>query len=429
MLQANYRHCERFGLLPLALLSDKMKIFSILLLLLCLWRNSTASSDPEEKTVWSGVPVNFTCQQSKNDNPWFGWYVNGVIITSSEVSYKLYPSRESGPSWARIESSILQITPLKTQTNLNLSCNIIYRAGTRKEAWMLRVLEQPSLFVSNSGCSAPLEGTVCTLICQANYQTNITWYIDTKRIQNGVASEPSSIGSTNILNITASRRYHNRILRCRAPHPELTEALQTKTVLTVLYPPSIVSGQTSQPLSTTLWCEADANPPANISWIDPRKNHILSETTVLGDNPQGQGNLTRSELPVDHTNTGNRGVYKCIAQNTIGRAEALIDLFVTDGKRLFYVIGLPLLIGSICCSCFAVVAVCYSRSQKKKQKTTENDSDRTYAVAHPEEPRGVVSILDSVMSTRSRSELPATPKRQQSPDISRRPRMSLPRVY
>ncbi|XP_022106362.1 uncharacterized protein LOC110987696 isoform X2 [Acanthaster planci] len=335
MLQANYRHCERFGLLPLALLSDKMKIFSILLLLLCLWRNSTASSDPEEKTVWSGVPVNFTCQQSKNDNPWFGWYVNGVIITSSEVSYKLYPSRESGPSWARIESSILQITPLKTQTNLNLSCNIIYRAGTRKEAWMLRVLD----------------------------------------------------------------------------------------------PPSIVSGQTSQPLSTTLWCEADANPPANISWIDPRKNHILSETTVLGDNPQGQGNLTRSELPVDHTNTGNRGVYKCIAQNTIGRAEALIDLFVTDGKRLFYVIGLPLLIGSICCSCFAVVAVCYSRSQKKKQKTTENDSDRTYAVAHPEEPRGVVSILDSVMSTRSRSELPATPKRQQSPDISRRPRMSLPRVY
>ncbi|XP_022106353.1 vascular endothelial growth factor receptor 3-like [Acanthaster planci] len=250
-----------------------------------------------------------------------------IIITSSEVSYKLYPSRESGPPWARIESSFLQITPLKTQTNLNLSCNIISTTGTRKEAWMLRVLEQPSLFITNSGCTAPIEGTVCTLICQANYQTNITWYVDTKRIQNGVASEPS-IGSTNILNITASRRYHNRILRCRAPHPELTEALQTKTVLTVLYPPSIVSGQTSQPLSTTLWCEVDANPPASIIyWIDPQNKHIFSETVTVhkDDSTQGQGNLTRSDLTVNFTKAGSRGVYKCIAYNMIGRAVASVE--------------------------------------------------------------------------------------------------------
>ena len=99
--------------------------------------------------------------------------------------------------------------------------------------------------------------------------------------------------------------------------------------------PSVVAGKTSRSGSTVIWCEADANPPANISWLDPQENYIFTETTTVskGRGSPGYGNLTRSQLTVDLTNASNSDVYTCIAYNGIGRANTSIPLFPSDIKR------------------------------------------------------------------------------------------------
>ncbi|XP_038053234.1 cell adhesion molecule 2-like [Patiria miniata] len=412
-----------------------MKLFVVILLCLCFWMSSIASAQPVQKTVFVGVPVNFTCQQSESDHPTFVWYLDREAIRVHQSWYMPYPPVAIGPTGSRVKSSVVQISPQKSFNGSLLACRIIVNGKHRDEEWMLTVIEARSPSINESECSQPvIEGRNCTLTCRVNDNTDLAWYIDDKRQQDGVTSTSSTSGATSVLYFITSRWHHRRIVRCKSIYPDLTETPQQQIILNVLYPPTLVSGKSTNQQNTTLWCEADSNPPSKVIWFDPQGTQIptgdrIHTVTFQKDGiTQGYGNVTRSELTLDKTNASNGGAYKCKALNEFGMVEASIELFESNGKQLFFMIGIPLLIVSIGCTWLTIAAICYTRKkQSKGEKEAEDGEDPTYSTTNPEGSHGLTRWLSSVSSRTSKVERPSQPK--ESRDISRRPRLSLPRVY
>ncbi|XP_066127469.1 sialic acid-binding Ig-like lectin 14 isoform X3 [Saccopteryx bilineata] len=139
----------------------------------------------------------------------------------------------------------------------------------------------------------------------------------------------------SVLTFTPRPRDHGTNLTCQVKHDKYSVAMERTVRLNVLYAPQnltigisfrnvtalkILQTTSSLPIlegeAVRLLCEADSNPPAELSWFrgSPalKSTHISSTATL--------------ELP--HVGTAEEGEFSCLAQNPLGSQHVSFSLSV-----------------------------------------------------------------------------------------------------
>ncbi|XP_071809375.1 opioid-binding protein/cell adhesion molecule homolog [Asterias amurensis] len=301
------------------------------------------TSHAERKVVVHDRTFNLTCRSLRYSGggaePIFVWRKNEDILVSDQYFNLYNPVTTSiAGTTARQSTSILEVVPLLPDSNTNISCKVIgidNQDVDRLKSWTLLVERQPPRIIPPPEDTTFVEGTSSTLNCTSIYDVNITWSMGGKPFGEVVLLDSLADGgrTVSVVMFNALRSQHQRVLKCVIPSAVEGANVPppaTEVVLSIVYPPFITSGRVREK-PNTFWCEVDANPAANISWVGPNDAEIAT-----GNQRWVEGNRTRSELEIDPAFATGVGGYTCIASNAYGNSSAVIPL---PKDRLLLIVG------------------------------------------------------------------------------------------
>ena len=146
----------------------------------------------------------------------------------------------------------------------------------------------------------------------------LTWLVNGQTFQATSSQENERLSgglwkSVAFLKLPVSRTDNGDKVECVAEHPAL-ETPSTATIqLEIFYPPRIdvtisKSGALIEGSEVTLSCQAEANPPARITW----RKLESGEASIIGTTPQ---------LHLAGISKEDAGTYQCTAENELGLSK------------------------------------------------------------------------------------------------------------
>jgi hypothetical protein len=136
--------------------------------------------------------------------------------------------------------------------------------------------------------------------------------IRTQEVQEDTRQTSGRWTSISRLRLPVSREDNLATIYCQVFHDALEDGLGSDISLNIFFPPKVsVKSSSDTELaegdSVTLFCEADSNPPATVSWRKLEKT-----TKCIGNQPT----ITISSVTKD-----SAGSYQCVAENELGRSQ------------------------------------------------------------------------------------------------------------
>ncbi|XP_067355820.1 B-cell receptor CD22-like [Channa argus] len=267
----------------------------------------SVSVSPSAEIV-EGSSVTVTCSSDANPAANYTWYKkNQTVVNKENGNLNVQPlNQEPQLVFASIQSSDFGQYYCEAENELgrnrsgDISLNVKYPP------------QLPSVSVSPS--AEIVEGSSVTLTCStdANPAANYTWFKQKGPDPKYIHEKPQLVFRS--IKSSASGHYY-----CTAEN-KLGRRTSEVVSINVKYPPQPPSVSVSpsaeivEGSSVTLTCSSDANPAANYTWYKENE-----------DSPKASGQIfTITDFRPEHS-----GNYYCEAQNTIGRQNSTLHLFVT----------------------------------------------------------------------------------------------------
>ncbi|KAK2918571.1 hypothetical protein Q8A73_002942 [Channa argus] len=267
----------------------------------------SVSVSPSAEIV-EGSSVTLTCSSDANPAANYTWYKkNQTVVNKENGNLNVQPlNQEPQLVFASIQSSDFGQYYCEAENELgrnrsgDISLNVKYPP------------QLPSVSVSPS--AEIVEGSSVTLTCStdANPAANYTWFKQKGPDPKYIHEKPQLVFRS--IKSSASGHYY-----CTAEN-KLGRRTSEVVSINVKYPPQPPSVSVSpsaeivEGSSVTLTCSSDANPAANYTWYKENE-----------DSPKASGQIfTITDFRPEHS-----GNYYCEAQNTIGRQNSTLHLFVT----------------------------------------------------------------------------------------------------
>ena len=134
----------------------------------------------------------------------------------------------------------------------------------------------------------------------------------TQEVQEDLRQTSGRWTSISRLRLPVNRDDNLATVYCQVFHDALEDGLASDISLNIFYPPKVTATASKNTIlaegdSVTLFCEADSNPPATVSWRKLEKT-----TKFIGNQPT----ITISSVTKD-----SAGSYQCVAENELGRSQ------------------------------------------------------------------------------------------------------------
>jgi len=254
------------------------------------------------------------------------WERDGDPVGIYPTKYEWSGNPEDGDCSLKILDSSLEFDDGVWQCQVTPT-NFLQKDSLISEGAQLVVREKPNkIVIQRVGDSADniiaSAGEDLEMECIAtggNPSPTLRWYADDQEIRSGHTQEnsrPSKKARTwtsiSRLMLPVSKADDGATIRCEAEHPALQEALSARKLLTIHYPPYVITETTSlinleeEKDSVTMKCMSESNPPSKVWWEKEGVNGVFSPDREITISP-----VTRSTA----------GTYKCVAQNALGLSE------------------------------------------------------------------------------------------------------------
>ncbi|XP_072463880.1 sialic acid-binding Ig-like lectin 13 [Notamacropus eugenii] len=153
--------------------------------------------------------------------------------------------------------------------------------------------------------------------------------------------------------------------------------------------------------SVHLFCAANSNPPATLSWI-------LGDQTLASSQPSEDGVL---HLDLPHLGPADEGHYICLAQHPLGSKQASLNISVQYESTRSNLIQKDVILGVLCgVGAITLLALCVllliKMLRKKSVEATAAEASRGQA-EDPKRPSGVDLSLNTISPTEDRESTPA----------------------
>jgi hypothetical protein len=146
----------------------------------------------------------------------------------------------------------------------------------------------------------------------------LSWLVNGNKIQATTGQDNSKLSgslwrSVSSLKLPVSRSDNGYKVECVAEHPALFTPSTAAINLEIFYPPRIdvtisKSGALVEGSDVTLSCEAEANPPARITW----RRLEAGDSSIIG---------TSAQLQIAGIGREDAGTYQCTAENELGLSK------------------------------------------------------------------------------------------------------------
>lgn len=278
--------------------------------------------ESKDITVNTGDNISLPCLV-KNKAGECRWEKDGTPVGMYKEKYEWAGSIESGDCTIRIQEASAEYDTGVWQ------CQVTASDFTQKDTLIssgafLSIRTQPttvSLSVNNITLASKAvfngkAGDLIDLRCEAqggNPTPSLIWSINNVNTSTDntvmIRSEGGFKTTSSTISLPINKDDNLSEIRCIVVHEALTDVLESKLTLNILYPPEVKTRIMSDNIvsegeSATLTCDVDSNPPASITWtkLGLRKTFISSERIL--------------NLPIISRN--DAGTYQCQGENNLG---------------------------------------------------------------------------------------------------------------
>ncbi|XP_051554960.1 cell adhesion molecule 3 isoform X2 [Myxocyprinus asiaticus] len=284
----------------------------------------------QDETVAVGGTVTLTCNVKENDNSSLQW--------SNTAQQTLYFGEQRALRDNRIQlvkstatELIITIANVQLSDDGDYTCSI-FTMPVRTARATVTVLGVPGKPVITGFEDAVQEDSKVILTCTSSGSkppAKLHWYRDNEELQGRpdvVESNPDepTYTVTSELTLTVTRNDNNAMIACVVDHPSIANGdKKTEQPLSVLFSPSIwIQPESDLPREAEkfyLQCVGNGNPePTAFEW-EKKDGELPPLAKVDG-----------AFLRFESLNKSDNGVYRCQADNGIGKGEGSYTLLVQD---------------------------------------------------------------------------------------------------
>ncbi|XP_051554962.1 cell adhesion molecule 3 isoform X4 [Myxocyprinus asiaticus] len=284
----------------------------------------------QDETVAVGGTVTLTCNVKENDNSSLQW--------SNTAQQTLYFGEQRALRDNRIQlvkstatELIITIANVQLSDDGDYTCSI-FTMPVRTARATVTVLGVPGKPVITGFEDAVQEDSKVILTCTSSGSkppAKLHWYRDNEELQGRpdvVESNPDepTYTVTSELTLTVTRNDNNAMIACVVDHPSIANGdKKTEQPLSVLFSPSIwIQPESDLPREAEkfyLQCVGNGNPePTAFEW-EKKDGELPPLAKVDG-----------AFLRFESLNKSDNGVYRCQADNGIGKGEGSYTLLVQE---------------------------------------------------------------------------------------------------
>ncbi|XP_051984824.1 cell adhesion molecule 3-like isoform X1 [Xyrauchen texanus] len=284
----------------------------------------------QDETVAVGGTVTLTCNVKENDNSSLQW--------SNTAQQTLYFGEQRALRDNRIQlvkststELIITISNVQLSDDGDYTCSI-FTMPVRTARATVTVLGVPGKPVITGFEDVVQENSKVTLTCTSSGSkppAKLHWYKDNEELQGRpdvVESNPDepTYTVTSELTLTVTRNDNNAMIACAVDHASITNGdKKTEQPLSVLFSPSVwIQPESDLPREAEkfyLQCVGNGNPePTAFEW-EKKDGELPPLVKVDG-----------AFLRFESLNKSDNGVYRCQADNGIGKGDGSYTLLVQD---------------------------------------------------------------------------------------------------